>query len=376
VVTALFREIQMAKEEIKQWSVKMSGLRPAGGPPVSAAAQTTPPTQGAADPYQSAPQPASAGAARAPAERSSSSTTARPAREGISMPQSAYAFPRRPSTAVIRAEPLSVSQRQPSSSAAQRAPSHPQPSRAQVQQSALSSHPSAPASRPASTAAPPAHRAAQHPASHPQAATVAISKPSAPVSVPVAAAQSVRVQVQPVSQVSVPVSNQPLGAEGTEPQCAEGTVYQQAVHPNPSHAMHQTPAVAFATGVSPQPAMQPSAHPAGGPPPAMQSAVPAATAATPADPANPPASRLRPELRLVRSRPVPTNAAPMLLMRAGASVPAPVRGTAIREVQATTLPLGAPQLQILPPHLLDALGGRHPGRFSGNAEDWPQWRRR
>lgn len=101
-------------------------------------------------------------------------------------------------------------------------------------------------------------------------------------------------------------------------------------------------AVVIATGMSYQPDINPSAHTASRPPPVMQPTVPAATATTPEDPANQPASRLRPELRLVRSCQVPSTAAPMLLMRAGGSVPAPVRGSAIRTAQATTLPLSPP----------------------------------
>ena len=35
-----------------------------------------------------------------------------------------------------------------------------------------------------------------------------------------------------------------------------------------------------------------------------------------------------------------------------------------------------PSMQMLPPQLLDSVVGRHQGRYTGNAEDWPQWRRR
>ena len=33
-------------------------------------------------------------------------------------------------------------------------------------------------------------------------------------------------------------------------------------------------------------------------------------------------------------------------------------------------------MQLLPPQLWESIVGKHPGRYSGNSEDWPQWRRR
>lgn len=59
---------------------------------------------------------------------------------------------------------------------------------------------------------------------------------------------------------------------------------------------------------------------------------------------------------------------------------ATTKSSAIRAIETHVAPVQAqpvqPMLQLLPPQLMESITGRHPGRFSGNAEDWPTWRRK
>ena len=51
----------------------------------------------------------------------------------------------------------------------------------------------------------------------------------------------------------------------------------------------------------------------------------------------------------------------------------------MRAVEAVVAPVVAqapPALQFVPPQLMESVMGRHPGKYSGNVEDWPQWRKK
>ena len=98
--------------------------------------------------------------------------------------------------------------------------------------------------------------------------------------------------------------------------------------------------------------------------------------------------QVRPELRLARSVKqvhAPTVALGTLPLQVPTqstsytSAPQP-HGNPTRGVEVRIAPVGVqpttPALQFLPPQLMESVMGRHPGRFSGNAEDWPQWRRK
>ena len=109
---------------------------------------------------------------------------------------------------------------------------------------------------------------------------------------------------------------------------------------------------------------------------------------TKASPA-PPAASIRPELRLSRPPKVSTMQGATAVAIPVARVPsAPVSAVTavqasnevvVRAVEARVAPVTAnvtPGLQILPPAIMDAITARQPPKFSGHAEDWPQWRRR
>ena len=104
-----------------------------------------------------------------------------------------------------------------------------------------------------------------------------------------------------------------------------------------------------------------------------------------ASPPPAPGSQVRPELRLVRNpkRTVPGGQAafvppPLIVPTPPASV-ATGNVAVISAIHATNVaPVFAPphpQMQMLQPQLWKSVVGRHPGRYSGNAEDWPTWRR-
>ena len=93
---------------------------------------------------------------------------------------------------------------------------------------------------------------------------------------------------------------------------------------------------------------------------------------------------LRPELRLARRQAIPitTNATIQIPARSTAQSTNVSSGTSVRGVEATVTQVHMqatnpnPMIQILPPQLMESISGRHPGRFSGSAEDWPTWRRK
>jgi peptidoglycan hydrolase-like protein with peptidoglycan-binding domain len=87
------------------------------------------------------------------------------------------------------------------------------------------------------------------------------------------------------------------------------------------------------------------------------------------------APTLRPGLRLVK-RSTPLANVTTIPMPTTRNTSAPHEaGTSVREVRVAPVQ-AQPGLHFLPAPLVDSIMARHPGRFSGNAEDWPEWRRR
>ena len=101
-----------------------------------------------------------------------------------------------------------------------------------------------------------------------------------------------------------------------------------------------------------------------------------------------PNSCVRPELRLAKRVTQPTIGStvvqsvsfPMINTIRPPTQPAS-RGTAIRGIETHLAPVQVhhpmqPMMQLLPTQLLESITGRHPGKYTGNAEDWPTWRRK
>ena len=95
----------------------------------------------------------------------------------------------------------------------------------------------------------------------------------------------------------------------------------------------------------------------------------------------PPPPRVKAELRLVRnvssSKATTKPVIGIIAPSAHSTTNASGASASISQFSASIAPIGAqptspmmPQI-LFPPHLLDAISGRHPGKFSGHREDWP-----